>query len=120
MGSTIKHAALSYARKGWKVFPISPNLKTPLAALAPQGHKNATSDQTTIDQWWSAHPNANIGLNLEASGLVCVDVDSYKEDCGFNDCMVGRDMPATLRQKSARGGTHYSSLDFWGRNILVV
>ena len=107
MGSTIKHAALSYARKGWKVFPISPNLKTPLAALAPQGHKNATSDQTTIDQWWSAHPNANIGLNLEASGLVCVDVDSYKEDCGFNDFMVGREMPATLRQKSARGGTHY-------------
>ena len=67
MGSTIKHAALSYARKGWKVFPISPNLKTPLAALAPQGHKNATSDQTTIEQWWSAHPDANIGLNLEAS-----------------------------------------------------
>ena len=107
MGSTIKHAALSYARKGWKVFPISPNLKTPLAALAPQGHKNATSDQTTIEQWWSAYPNANIGLNLEASGLVCVDVDSYKEDCGFNDFMVGREMPATLRQKSARGGTHY-------------
>ena len=78
MGSTIKHAALSYACKGWKVFPISPNLKTPLAALAPQGHKNATSDQTTIEQWWSAYPNANIGLNLEASGLVCVDVDSYK------------------------------------------
>ena len=74
MGYTIKHAALSYARKGWKVFPISPNLKTPLAALAPQGHKNATSDQTTIEQWWSAYPNANIGLNLEASGLVCVDV----------------------------------------------
>ena len=88
MGSTIKHAALSYARKGWKVFPISPNLKTPLAALAPQGHKNASSDQTTIEQWWSVYPNSNIGLNLEASGLVCVDVDSYKEDCGFNDFMV--------------------------------
>ena len=100
MGSTIKHAALSYARKGWKVFPINPNLRTPLATLAPQGHKNATSDQTTIKQWWSAYPDANIGLNLEASGLVCVDVDSYKEDCGFNDFMVGREMPATLRQKS--------------------
>ena len=107
MGSTIKHAALSYARKGWKVFPISPNLKTPLAALAPQGHKNATSDQTTIDQWWSAHPNANIGLNLEASGLVCVDVDDYKPDCTFDTLKQTHKLPETLMQRSARGGTHY-------------
>ena len=74
-----KQAALSYANRGWKVFPITPNLKKPLATLVPKGHKNATLDQSIIEQWWTAHPNANIGLNLEASGLVCIDVDSYKE-----------------------------------------
>ena len=74
-----KTVALSYARKGWKVFPVTSNQKRPLTALAPQGHKNATSDPLIIEQWWTEHPTANIGLNLEASRLVCIDVDSYKE-----------------------------------------
>jgi putative DNA primase/helicase len=107
MHSKNKQAALSYAQKGWKVFPVTPNQKRPLTALAPQGHKNATSDPATIEQWWTEHPTANIGLNLEASGLVCVDVDSYKEDCVFDIYMQDRDLPETLQQRSARGGTHY-------------
>ena len=102
-----KQAALSYANKGWKVFPVTPNQKRPLTELAPQGHKNATSDPAIIEQWWTEHPTANIGLNLEASGLVCVDVDSYKEDCAFDTYMQARELPETLQQCSARGGTHY-------------
>ena len=76
MHSKNKQAALSYAQKGWKVFPVTPNQKRPLTALAPEGHKSATSDLATIEQWWTEHANANIGLYLEPSGLVCVDVDS--------------------------------------------
>ena len=102
-----KQTALSYANKGWKVFPVTPNLKTPLTALAPQGYKNATFDPAIIEQWWTEHPTANIGLNLEASGLVCVDVDSYKENCIFDTYMQTHDLPETLQQRSARGGTHY-------------
>ena len=102
-----KQAALSYANRGWKVFPITPNLKTPLTALAPHGYKNATFDLAIIEQWWTEHPTANIGLNLEASGLVCVDVDSYKENCIFDTYMQTHDLPETLQQRSARGGTHY-------------
>jgi len=102
-----KTVALSYARKGWKVFPVTSNQKRPLTALAPQGHKNATSDPLIIEQWWTEHPTANIGLNLEASGLVCVDVDSYKENCVFDTYMQARELPETLQQRSARGGTHY-------------
>jgi len=79
MHSKNKQAALSYAQKGWKVFPVTPNQKRPLTALAPQGYKNATSDPDTIEQWWTQHPTANIGLNLEASRLVSIDVDSLKE-----------------------------------------
>ena len=107
MSLSNKQAALSYANRGWKVFPITPNLKTPLAALAPQGYKNATFDLAIIEQWWTEHPKANIGLNLEASGLVCVDVDSYKENCIFDTYMQTHDLPETLQQRSARGGTHY-------------
>ena len=107
MRSKNKQAALSYANKGWKVFPVTPNQKRPLTELAPQGHKNATSDLAIIEQWWTKYPTANIGLNLEASGLVCVDVDSYKEDCAFDTYMQARELPETLQQRSARGGTHY-------------
>ena len=57
-----------------------------------------------IDQWWTARPNANIGLNLAASGLVCVDVDSYKEDCTFDNFRKTHEFPQTLMQNSARGG----------------
>ncbi len=107
MSLSNKQAALSYANRGWKVFPITPNLKTPLTALAPHGYKNATFDLAIIEQWWTEHPTANIGLNLEASGLVCVDVDSYKENCIFDTYMQTHDLPETLQQRSARGGTHY-------------
>jgi putative DNA primase/helicase len=107
MHSKNKQAALSYAQKGWKVFPVTPNQKRPLTALAPQGYKNATADPDTIEQWWTEHPTANIGLNLEASSLACIDVDSYKEDCVFDTYMQDRDLPETLQQRSARGGTHY-------------
>jgi hypothetical protein len=97
-------AALEYAVRGWYVFPVKQEAKIPLTS---KGHKDATTDPEQITKWWAQNPHANIGLSLEHSDLVGVDVDSYKEDCGFNDFMVGREMPATLRQKSARGGTHY-------------
>ena len=102
-----KQAALIYASKGWKVFPVNAGQKTPLAALAPKGHKDATSDKVIIERWWTSHPDANIGLNLAASGLVCVDVDSYKEDCTFDSFMETHELPETLIQRSARGGTHH-------------
>jgi putative DNA primase/helicase len=107
MISNTKKAALIYASKGWKVFPVTPNQKRPLTALAPQGYKNATSDPAIIEQWWTEYPTANIGLNLAASGLVCVDVDSYKEDCAFGSLKETHELPETLSQRSARGGTHY-------------
>ena len=39
--------------------------------------------------------------------MVCVDVDSYKENCVFDTYMQARELPETLQQRSARGGTHY-------------
>ena len=100
-------AAISYADNGWLVFPVTPSEKTPLSLLVPNGFKNATVSKDKIREWWKAFPNANIGLSLQASGLVCVDVDSYKPDCAFDEYMRGKDMPKTLVQHSASGGTHY-------------
>ena len=101
------NAALSYASKGWHIFPVTPNKKIPYGSLVSKGHLNATTSADQITKWWTEAPNANIGLNLEASGLVCIDVDSYKPDCGFGDFIKDKHLPQTLTQKSASGGTHY-------------
>ncbi len=97
--------ALYYASLGWKVFPCRPGEKAPLPGSC--GHKEATDDSAQIHAWWSVEPFANIGLSLEMSGLVAIDVDSYKPECAWPAFIAGRDLPPTLRQTSSRGGEHH-------------
>lgn len=66
--------ALAYAAKGYYIFPCKPNSKEP---LTPHGHKDATTDEETIRQWWTKWPESNIGLSLEPSGLMVVDLDRH-------------------------------------------
>ena len=51
--------ALFYARQGWPVFPLRAGDKTPATR---NGLHDATVDETAIRQWWTAMPQANIGL----------------------------------------------------------
>lgn len=69
---SLLESALWYARHGWPVFPCRPDAKTPATA---HGLHNATTDEATIRAWWQRSPNANIGINCGASGLVVVDLD---------------------------------------------
>lgn len=65
-------AALEYARRGYKVFPVSIE-KTP---LTPHGFKDATTEETQIREWWTRWPDAGIGMPTGAlSGVVVLDVD---------------------------------------------
>jgi len=72
--SDLLTAARDYAERGWPVFPCAPGEKVPLGKLAPHGLKNATTDPAVITRWWTAEPEANIGL---PTGLVfdVLDVD---------------------------------------------
>lgn len=107
--SELGSAALDYAARGWAVFPLKPNAKLPLISekMGGKGHLDATTDQEQIRKWWTATPNANIGLHLAASGLVAVDPDTYKPDCEWHSFIQGRDLPDTLVQSTPRGGKHY-------------
>jgi hypothetical protein len=67
--------ALAYARRGWHVLPLEPRGKAPLGRLAPHGAHNASRDRATIENWWRAEPQANIGIALAPSRLVVIDVD---------------------------------------------
>lgn len=67
--------ALAYAALGYYVLPLIPRDKSPLGRLVPGGHKNATTDEATIRRWWGACPDAGIGIAMQASGLVTIDID---------------------------------------------
>lgn len=70
-------SAADYARRGWKIFPLAPLSKVPLAGT--QGFKDATTDLPTIEAWWHASPKANIGLATGTmSGVWVIDIDQKK------------------------------------------
>lgn len=96
--------ALHWAKLGLCVFPVQNGTKDKL--LAGGWQTVASNDLAQVEQWWTENSDANIGCNLAKSGLVAVDADIYKPECEFNAFMQGRNLPATLTQKSARGGFH--------------
>lgn len=67
--------ALAYAAIGWYVFPLLPGTKRPHGELVKRGHLEATLDEATIRAWFTAAPDAGIGVAIKPSGLVAVDVD---------------------------------------------
>jgi putative DNA primase/helicase len=95
--SAMLRAALNYAARGWRVFPVwgvrdagacrcgdpaCPRAgKHPIGAAAPRGLHDASSDALLVREWWAAHPEANIGIATGlAAGLVVVDVDPGGEE----------------------------------------
>lgn len=97
-------AALQYAGWGWHVLPCYPGSKKPMAA---RGSQDASNDPEQVRSWWAGCPAANIGVALKPSGLMAIDADTYKPDCGWAAFAKGRELPSTLVQRSANGGTHY-------------
>lgn len=98
--------ALSYANKGFKVFPLTPFSKIPLKGT--QGSKEATQDETTIKKWWTANPDANIGL--VTSNFFVLDVDVSEEADGFKSLEVLKDnlgdLPDTYSVNTVNNGLH--------------
>ncbi len=58
----LANAAAWYAGQGLRVFPVEVGGKRPLGRLAPHGCKDATADTDKVRAWWSAEPQANIGI----------------------------------------------------------
>ena len=97
-------AALGYAKQGWCVFPLVNGTKDQFHAGG--WTVAATDDPERVSAWWSQWPDANIGVNLVKSGLVAIDADTYKPECGYDAFIKGKPVPVTYTQRSARGGSH--------------
>jgi hypothetical protein len=95
-------AALAYASRGWKVFPLRPNTKIPLTT---HGFHDATSAKGQIRQWWNGVPGAGIGVATGyTSNLIVIDVDPRN---GGNESLATLpDLPDTVESITGGGGRH--------------
>lgn len=73
MGSLIDHAVIAQ-QKGFHIFPIEPGEK----ACQYRWSQVASNDLGKVIPWWTATPEANIGVACRQSGLFIVDCDVAK------------------------------------------
>ena len=78
---SLMDAALAYAAKGIRVFPLQQNSKIPMAKWPWK--KIATTDPVVIRAWWELFPKANIGMAMgHGSALDALDIDVKKGQDG--------------------------------------
>mgnify|MGYP003375272060 CR=1 FL=1 len=122
MSDELKHAAVAYAERGWRVFPVAwvrddgacscgdADCKSPAKhPLTSHGLKDASSDAQQVARWWREKPRANIGIRTGAeSGLVVLDVDppEGEEQLARIEAHHGP-IPPTLTARSGKGGQHF-------------
>jgi Protein of unknown function (DUF3987)/Bifunctional DNA primase/polymerase, N-terminal len=105
-------AALSYARRGWPVFPLRPNGKLPLISKEQGGNglHDATLDEVKIAEWWRRCPNANIGVATgAASGFFAFDCDPrHGGDQALDELEKKHGaLPDTIQARTGGGGRHF-------------
>lgn len=95
-------AALDAVRRGFAVFPIIHNGKSP----AIENWQNlATTDEAQIRKWWGNTADYNIGTPTE--GRLVLDIDPRKGGAdSFAALQLTHDFPPTLRTITASGGFH--------------
>lgn len=99
-----KNAALWYAKFNWHVFPIVGNDKRPITT---NGYKDASIDPEIIDAWFEEHPEANIGLACDLSGVIALDGDPshYTNESAAFMAALQEEYP-TASQSTPTGGIH--------------
>lgn len=113
--------ALSYAKRGWYVFPCREVPSEPffdkelgeerfLKAKSPytkHGFEESTLDEQTIRKWWAERPLAAIGIDCGCSGLVVIDIDVKDGRRGFDNFMrLNISDEGALHALTPSGGTH--------------
>ncbi len=121
MKSGMLDEALGYVRKGWPVLPLHGTNQGNCTCRKPDcgnqgkhpramnGVNDATTDETTIKQWWKKWPDANVGIATgEKSVLVVLDIDDRNDG---EDSLVQLqtdygELPNTVESLTSGGGRH--------------
>lgn len=90
--------ALTYNALGWNVIPIGKNSKVPTCDF--KEYIDRPQSQTDIFELFSEHTGNIALLTGKVSGIVAVDMDTYKENYS------GINIFSPLSVKSPRGGKH--------------
>ncbi len=99
--NTMISAAMEYASYGWRVLPIKPRSKLPIAGK--DWHKKATTDEDQIIAWWEKYPEANLGVQLgECSGIIDFEGDGAEAEETLAK-IFGENPPPTPTYTSSRG-----------------
>lgn len=101
--------ALALAARGFHLFPVVANGKTPAVDNWPE---KATRDEAQIKKWFARDYNIGIATSVfgDSQALVVVDVDNKNGkdgDAGILSLeMQGHELPVTLEQNTPSGGRH--------------
>lgn len=116
----MQNHALSYAARGWHVFPVPVGTRrSHIAAKRDGGPRwGASCDPDTLRRYWTTWPAANIGIATGAiSGVWVLDVDTdagHGVD-GFASLASLPPLPPTLASESPSGSRHY----YWNMPALL-
>lgn len=135
MAQTMLEHALSYAKKGWHVIPCYPMRGAICACNRPscvspgkhpanqRGLTEATVDEAQIRAWWADMPDASIGVVMEPSNLIALDLDGYHGDLeklAVLEQTLGALPPTVTQVSGSKEGFHtiFESPGFQVRGVI--
>lgn len=98
--SPLHEAARRYAQAGTPVLPCWPGSKRPIPA---HGLLERSRDLAQVDEWWRAHPDANVAICPDDAGLAVIDIDGAE---GAATWAASEGGPATCTVRTPSGGRH--------------
>ncbi len=105
----LSDAAISYANRGFAVFPLLPKAKEPDGKLVPHGFLEATADAERVRNWWDRAPDANIGLACAPQFLVLDEDPRNGGEQALEDLFMRAPRYGfeTLTSLTGGGGRHF-------------
>ena len=94
--------ALRLAELGYPVFPCAPGMKRP---LTEHGFKDASTDASQIEIWWTRFPGANIGIPTQ--GLIVIDVDGADNPWLTDEPDKLLELAVAPQSRTGNGGRQY-------------
>lgn len=118
---SLASSAEFYARDfGWHVFPVwgvtdgvcdcgglescNGGKSAGKHPLTPKGHLDSSADPATVRRIWEKHPNANIALACDRSGLVVVDIDPRNDGDATWATIEAKHRPISSPMTATTGG----------------